>query len=106
MPFIPVLPTETAVAWFHKKLPPDLQADRAKALLESERYALGDYSRALMQGSALSAPDRQRVVREVARLTGLSEDYVDRANLRVRGSAISRNCCARNALPSDVTTGA
>jgi carboxypeptidase C (cathepsin A) len=86
LPFIMYLPTETAVAWFHKKLPPDLQADRAKALLESERYALGDYSRALMQGSALSAPDRQRVVREVARLTGLSGDYVDRANLRVEGS--------------------
>ncbi|MGD0816125.1 MAG: peptidase S10 [Verrucomicrobiota bacterium] len=84
LPFIMYLPTETAVAWFHKKLPPDLQADRSKALLESEKYALGDYSRALMQGSAISAPDRQRVVREVARLTGLSEDYVDRADLRIQ----------------------
>jgi carboxypeptidase C (cathepsin A) len=86
LPFILYLPTETAVAWFHKKLPPDLQADRQKALQESEQYALGDYSRALMQGSALSAPDRQSVVKEVARLTGLSEDYVDRADLRVRAS--------------------
>jgi carboxypeptidase C (cathepsin A) len=84
LPYILYLPTETAVAWFHKKLPPDLQADRKKALKESEQYALGDYSRALMQGSTLSASDRQRVVKEVARLTGLSEDYVDRANLRVR----------------------
>lgn len=86
LPFILYLPTETAVAWFHKKLPPDLQVDRKKALMESEQYALGDYSRALMQGAALSAPDRQRVVKEVARLTGLSEDYVDRANLRIRAS--------------------
>jgi carboxypeptidase C (cathepsin A) len=86
LPFVLYLPTETAVAWFHKKLPPDLQADRKKALMESERYALGDYSRALMQGSALSAPDRQRVIKEVARLTGLSGDYVDRANLRVHAS--------------------
>jgi len=86
LPFVLYLPTETAVAWFHKKLPPDLQADRKKALMESEQYALGDYSRALMQGSALSAPDRQRVIKEVARLTGLSGDYVDRANLRVHAS--------------------
>ncbi len=86
LPFVLYLPTETAVAWFHKKLPPDLQADRKKALMESEQYALGDYSRALMQGSALSAPDRQRVIKEVARLTGLSGDYVDRANLRIHAS--------------------
>jgi carboxypeptidase C (cathepsin A) len=86
LPFILYLPTETAAAWFHKKLPPDLQADRKKALRESEQYALGDYSRALLQGSALSAPDRQRVIKEVARLTGLSGDYVDRANLRVHAS--------------------
>jgi carboxypeptidase C (cathepsin A) len=86
LPFVLYLPTETAVAWFHKKLPPDLQADRKKALMESEQYALGDYSRALVQGSALSAPDRQRVIKEVARLTGLSGDYVDRANLRVHAS--------------------
>jgi carboxypeptidase C (cathepsin A) len=83
LPFVLYLPTETAVAWFHKKLPPDLQADRKKALRESEQYALGDYSRALAQGSALSTPDRQRAIKEVARLTGLSEDYVDLSNLRV-----------------------
>jgi carboxypeptidase C (cathepsin A) len=86
LPFALFLPTETATAWFHKKLPQDLQADRGKALAESENYALGDYTRALMQGSALSASDRKRVIKEVARLTGLSEDYVDRANLRIDDS--------------------
>jgi carboxypeptidase C (cathepsin A) len=86
LPYVLYLPTETAVAWFHHKLPPDLQADRKKALKESEQYALGDYSRALLQGAALAAPDRQRVIKEVARLTGLSGDYVDRANLRVHAS--------------------
>jgi carboxypeptidase C (cathepsin A) len=98
LPFVLYLPTETAVAWFHKKLPPDLQADRKKALMESEQYALGDYSRALMQGSALSAPDRQRVIKEVARLTGLSEDYVDRANLRVRASRYFKELLRRERL--------
>jgi carboxypeptidase C (cathepsin A) len=86
LPFVLYLPTETAVAWYHKKLPPDLQADKKKALQESEHYALGDYSRALLQGSALSASDRQRAVKQLARLTGLSEDYVDRANLRIYAS--------------------
>jgi carboxypeptidase C (cathepsin A) len=86
LPYVLFLPTETAVAWFHKKLPPDLQADRKKALKESEDFALGDYTRALMKGEGLSAADRKSAVKELARLTGLSEDYVDRANLRVRAS--------------------
>jgi carboxypeptidase C (cathepsin A) len=86
LPYVLYLPTETAAAWFHHKLPPDLQADRKKALRESEEYALGDYSLALLQGSALSASDRQSVIQKLARLTGLSEDYVDQSNLRVRAS--------------------
>jgi carboxypeptidase C (cathepsin A) len=83
LPYILFLPSETAAAWYHKKLPPDLQADRAKALAESERFALGDFSRALMQGASLSPAERQQVVKELARLTGLSEDFVDRSDLRI-----------------------
>ena len=81
--YILYLPTETATAWYHKKLPPDLQADEKKALAEAENFALGDYTHALMQGGALPEAEHAAIVKELARLTGLSEDYVDRANLRV-----------------------
>jgi len=84
LPYPLYLPTETASAWFHKKLPPDLQADRKKALAESEEFALGEYTHALMQGAALPAAERKEVVKKLARLTGLSEDYIDRADMRVR----------------------
>ncbi|HEX4121956.1 MAG TPA: peptidase S10 [Verrucomicrobiae bacterium] len=83
LPYIFFLPSETAVAWYHKKLPRDLQADRKKALAESEQFALGAFSEALMQGNKLPANTRSATVKEVARLTGLSEDFVDRANMRV-----------------------
>ncbi len=83
LPYILFLPSETAAAWYHKKLPPDLQADRAKALAEAERFALGDYSRALLQGSSISPAQRQQVVKALARLTGLSEDFVERSDLRI-----------------------
>ncbi|HWD20566.1 MAG TPA: peptidase S10 [Verrucomicrobiae bacterium] len=86
LPYVFFLPTETAVAWFHKKLPPDLQADRAKALAESEKFALGDYNHALLQGAALSAADRAKTAKELARLTGVPEDYIDRDNLRMGAS--------------------
>jgi carboxypeptidase C (cathepsin A) len=84
LPYIMYLPTETATAWYHKKLAPDLQADQKKALSEAEKYALGPYTLALMQGANLPAGERASAVKEMARLTGLSEDYMDRANLRVR----------------------
>jgi carboxypeptidase C (cathepsin A) len=90
LPYILYLPTETATAWYHKKLPPDLQGDRAKALAESERFALGDYASALLQGAALPPAQRQHIVQTLARLTGVSEDYVDRANLRLNSSQYSK----------------
>jgi len=82
-PYILFLPSETAAAWYHKKLPPDLQGDRKKALDESEKFAMGDYAHALLEGNALPTADRAKIVTELARLTGLPEDYIDRANLRV-----------------------
>jgi carboxypeptidase C (cathepsin A) len=83
MPYVLILPTYTATAWYYKKLPPDLEGDFGKALAESESFARNDYAQALMQGDLLSPERRRTTIAELARLTGLSPDYVDRANLRV-----------------------
>ena len=79
------LPTYTATAWYHKRLPADLQAGGLeKAVAESEQFALGDYTRALMQGDRLTDTDRKSVIAKLSRLTGLSPSYLDETNLRVR----------------------
>lgn len=83
LPYALFLPSYTAAAWYHKKLPKDLQADLEKAVGESRRFAGGDYALALMKGDKLSAADRANTVRELARLTGLSEAFVQQANLRI-----------------------
>lgn len=83
LPYTLFLPSYTATAWYHKKLAPELLADRRKTLEEVEQFALSDYSLALMKGSALTAPERQEIARKLARYTGLSEEYVRRANLRI-----------------------
>ena len=49
------LPTFTAAAHYHQKLPADLQADRNKALAESRSFADGDYPRALRLGAGATA---------------------------------------------------
>lgn len=83
LPYPLFLPSYTATAWFHKRLPAELQRDLRQALQESERFALGDYALALMQGSNLSAQDRQKISGALSRLTGLSSSFIERSNLRV-----------------------
>ena len=82
LPFILYLPSYTATAWYHKKLPADL-GDLEKAIGESRRFALNEYTVALMKGDKLTAEERTKVARQLARLTGLSEEYVEEANLRI-----------------------
>src|ERR1700678_2465626 len=83
LPYALFLPSYTAAAWYHKKLPKDLQADLEKALGESRRFAGNEYNAALMKGDKLTTAERTSVVHEMARLTGLSEHYIELSNLRV-----------------------
>ncbi|HEY5911317.1 MAG TPA: peptidase S10 [Verrucomicrobiae bacterium] len=84
LPYILYLPTYAATAWFHKKLPADLQEKTLSEVFETARtFAAGEYSRALQTGSSLAGDDRRKIIEQYARLTGLSTDYVERANLRI-----------------------
>ena len=104
LPFILYLPTYTATAWFHKKLPADLQSRTlADAIAESEHFVRTEYPQALMEGDKLPNAKKQELARKVARLTGLSEDYVRRANLRIEIHASAKNCSGTNERPSAVT---
>lgn len=83
LPYLLYLPSYTAAAWYHKKLPKDLQGDLEKAIGESRRFAANEYTTALMKGDKLTIPERANIVRQLARLTGLPEEYVEESNLRV-----------------------
>ncbi len=83
LPFILFLPTYTATAWFHKKLKGELQQNLAAAVDQAREFALGRYAAALLQGDALSANERGRIVNRLAALTGLSPEYIERSNLRI-----------------------
>jgi len=83
LPYALYLPSYTAAAWYHKKLPKDLQADLEKAVGESRKFAGGDYTVALMKGDKLTSAERATIAHELARLTGLPESYVVECNLRI-----------------------
>ena len=85
-PFVLFLPTMTATAFHFKKLGEDLGQSLEEAVRQSEKFAQGAYARALLQGDTLPTEERKTIVRELARYTGLSEDYVDRSDLRITPS--------------------
>jgi carboxypeptidase C (cathepsin A) len=83
LPPLLFLPTYTATAWYHQQLPEDLQEDLHQTLAEVEEFALHEYTLALMKGSALPEHERQTIIQKLARYTGLSQEYVERTNLRI-----------------------
>ena len=82
LPHVMFLPTYAATAWYHDALadkPENLEAFMA----EVEQFAMQEYAPALLMGQSLPDRQRQAVLEKLARYTGLSEDYWDRADLRI-----------------------
>ena len=84
LPYPLFLPTYAATAWYHDALAPELQAMTLREVIAAaEAFANGEYTVALMLGSRLSGPERERVAAQVARWSGLSVEYVLRCDLRL-----------------------
>ena len=82
--YVSYFPTYTTTAWYHKRLPADLQAKSLKQVAdEALAFATGEYATTLLRGSSLSDAERKGVAQKIARLTGLSQAYVEQTNLRV-----------------------
>jgi carboxypeptidase C (cathepsin A) len=78
------IPTYTATAWYHEKLPPDLQKMTiAEVVDEARTFAFGDYMLALTRGNTLSDAEWTAAAEKLARYTGLSTRFILQANLRI-----------------------
>jgi carboxypeptidase C (cathepsin A) len=82
-PYIYLLPSFTMIAGYHHKLSPDLAQDMNKARKESEEFASGAYAQALAKGDSLAPEERQKIIEQVSRYTGLSKEIIDEADLRI-----------------------
>jgi carboxypeptidase C (cathepsin A) len=77
------LPTYAADAYYHKKVPADLQKKDLKSYLkEVEGFAQGEYAAALAKGDDLPAAERKAVIDKLVRYCGLDAHYIDETNLR------------------------
>ncbi len=80
MAYVVTLPNMAAAAYYHGKV----QAPSVEAIVEEARqFAIGPFASALLKGQDLPDAERAAVRAELARLTGLSERYLDQADLRV-----------------------
>lgn len=83
LPYILIIPSYTMIAAYHHKLAPELTQDLAKTRAEVEQWASTTYEQALAKGDAMTPQERQSVIDQMARYTGLSKQVIDDANLRI-----------------------
>lgn len=82
--YVNFIPTFSLVAWYHKRLPPDLQKLSVEQIAkEAEKFASGEYMNALYEGTRLPASEREKVADDLARFTGLSKQFIENNDLRV-----------------------
>ncbi|MCL5098233.1 MAG: peptidase S10 [Candidatus Omnitrophica bacterium] len=83
LPYALALPTFTAVASYHKKLPRQTPAELEHVLVKVEHWALDGYTSALAKGDTLTQSERCNLTEKLARCTGLSTNYLVASHWRV-----------------------
>jgi carboxypeptidase C (cathepsin A) len=82
LPHVMFIPTFAATALYHGAL--DYQPASLEAFMQEVRdFALNEYAPALLAGARLEPAARKAVLAKLEKYTGLSQDYWDRANLRI-----------------------
>ncbi|HEY2358227.1 MAG TPA: peptidase S10 [Phenylobacterium sp.] len=75
------IPARTAAAFYHKRLAPELMADRAATLKAVDAWVTGTYMPALQRVGELSDAEREKVAGDLARFTGVPASSIDRKTL-------------------------
>lgn len=82
MAYVVTLPSMAATAWYHGKVA-SRPATVEPFVEEARAFAVGEYASALLKGNRLQGAERAAVRAKLSRYTGLSEAFLDRADLRV-----------------------
>ena len=94
---ITYVPTMSAAAWYHGKIEPRPESLES-FLRDSRNFATDELLPALFKGNSLDEQERSRVADRLAYFTGLSPDYIERANLRVQGTRFAKELLRQEGL--------
>jgi carboxypeptidase C (cathepsin A) len=89
-----MLPNYTAAAFVNKKLAPELQTDLQATLRQAETWARNEYAAALAHRDSLGDAERQAVLAQLARFTGLDVNKIDSKALSVSMEQFSQQLLA------------
>lgn len=89
LPYELILPSYTAVAWYHHMLP-NQPKELLPLLKEVRHFALTDYAEALAQGNNLDSIKRAAIINKLHDYTGLTVNYLNKANMRVTGAEFEK----------------
>ncbi|GLU44852.1 S10 family peptidase [Allomuricauda sp. NBRC 101325] len=79
-----MLPYYAATAWFHKKMPSDLQQkDLTDMLPEVEGFTVNELIPALTKGGLLPLAEKKSIASKMSRYSGISEKVIMEHNLRI-----------------------
>jgi carboxypeptidase C (cathepsin A) len=99
VPYALFLPSYAATAWYHDALDDEMQDKSLEEVVaEAEKFALGPYLQALAAGDSLDEDDREEIIERTSELTGLSEEYLDAANLRVSMGQFGKELLRKRSL--------
>ncbi len=76
------IPSEAAVAWYHKKVP-DAPADLSSFLDAARRFTSDEYLPAILRGTPPGADEARKLAQRMHAFIGIDPDYLLRANLRI-----------------------
>src|SRR5271156_3952677 len=82
LPFILYLPSYAATAAYQKARA-DPPSDVPAFLAEARKFAATEYATALMKGTNITPAEKSEIAKKLSHFTGLSEDYLLKADLRV-----------------------
>ena len=94
---ITYLPTMAAAAWYHGRVSPRPDS-LEEFLLDARAFATDESLPALFKGNTLAEAERARVRDRLVWFTGLSPEYIDRANLRVQGFRFAKELLREEGL--------
>lgn len=98
LPYALYLPAYTAVAWYQKKLPAELQKDLKDTLAQSERWMRDVYIGLLAKGRSLSTGEQEQATAQLSRFTGLPASLIQRHNLRIGPGVFQKQLLAEARL--------
>lgn len=82
--YVGLMPGFAATAWYHGKVDQSRwNGDLEAFLADARTFAIEEYMPALLHGVWLDEARRARIVSELSDYIGLSEQFIDRANLRI-----------------------